>query len=142
VALAARSVATRVGRIYAAAEGPVLTAIEEHVRPGGEVFIYPYAPMDYFLTGTSNPTRYSTLCFDFKFGSSSQREEVTRTLEQRKVRYVVWDHKAERRIGQLFFPKGGPGRFLTQPYFEAHYKPIWADGETQLMERKAEYEAR
>ncbi|MDQ1694389.1 MAG: hypothetical protein QOH85_1924 [Acidobacteriaceae bacterium] len=142
VALAARSMPTRAGRIYAAAEGPVLTAIEEHVRPGGEVFIYPYAPMDYFLTGTSNPTRYSTFCFDFKFGSSSQLEEVTRTLEQHKVKYVVWDHKAERRIGQLFFPKGGAGRFLIQPYFEAHYKPIWADGETQLMERKADYEAR
>jgi hypothetical protein len=142
VALAQRPMSTRAGRVYAAGYDPVLSAIEEHVRPGEEIFIYPYGPMDYFLTGTSNPTRFSTFCFNFKFGSSSQLEEVTRTLEQHKVKYVVWDQKVEREIGQYTFPAGGPGRIVMKPYLEAHYKPIWADGETQLMERKADYEAR
>jgi hypothetical protein len=129
---------TRAGRIYAAAYDPVLTAIQEHLPPGEEILIYPYAPMDYFLSGTINPTRFSTFCFDFKFGSTSQLEEVTRTLERRKVRYVVWDHEVERKIGQYTFSTGGPGRFVMEPYFAAHYKPIWADGETQLLERKTE----
>jgi Dolichyl-phosphate-mannose-protein mannosyltransferase len=91
VALAARPMSTRAGRIYGAGYDPVLSVIEEHVPPGKEIFIYPYAPMDYFLTGTSNPTRFSTFCFNFNFGSGTQLEEVTRALEQHKVKYVVWD---------------------------------------------------
>jgi hypothetical protein len=142
IALVAYPVTTRVGRIHLSARDPVLTAIQEKVPLGAEIFIYPYAPMYYFLSGTNNPARYSTFCFDFKVGSSSQLEEVTQNLEQHQVKYVLWDKKVGRKICASLSPEVHVKRFGIEPYLEAHYKPIWADGETQLMERETEYQPR
>src|SRR5262249_29581409 len=68
IALLAQPMHTRVGRVHTIAYDPVLAAIEEHVPPGENIFIYPYAPMYYFLSNTINPTRYSTFCFNVKVG--------------------------------------------------------------------------
>ena len=53
---------TPVGTLAIAPEevGPV-RALFEHVRPGQELYVHPYLPLFYFLTQTTNPTRYSYL---------------------------------------------------------------------------------
>ncbi len=57
---------TRRGTLYQTPERArqfkfVIDEIERRAPQGSEVFIYPYASLYYFLTGTSNPTRFEYL---------------------------------------------------------------------------------
>jgi 4-amino-4-deoxy-L-arabinose transferase-like glycosyltransferase len=142
VALVARPMATRVGEVHVSAYDPVLTAIDEHVPPGGEILIYPYSPMYYFLSNTSNPTRYSAFSYNFKVRSQFVLDEVIRNLDQHKVKYVLWDKPMEDRIGDLITPSMPLKRFLIAPYLESHYKPVWVHDDVLLMERKNDDPAR
>jgi hypothetical protein len=135
VALVAQPMQTRVGRVHTAAYDPVLAAIEEHVPPGGEIFIYPYAPMYYFLSATTNPTRYSTFCFNVKVGSQFVFDEISQDLDQHKVKYVLWDKRLEDNLLAPLFPSKRPDSNIFEPYLESHYKPIWDHDGILLMER-------
>jgi hypothetical protein len=99
--------------------------------------VYPYSPMYYFLSATTNPTRYSGLMYSDT--SAAQFQEVVRVLEQRRVRYVVWDTGFYERVLKLFFPSAEPPRpdqLIIEPYLESHYQVVWAGNGTRLMERK------
>jgi hypothetical protein len=135
LALLAPPMDTRAGRVHVSVYDPVIPAIEEHVMPGGDIFIYPYAPMYYFLSATNNPTRYSTLTFNVKVGSEYALDEVTRDLEKRRVKYVLWDEPLESMLGS-FFPGARAKRFVLAPYLESHYRQIWVHEGIRLMERK------
>ena len=87
--LSAHTVKTRVGSIEMLRSDPMLAFLEEHVAPGEEIFAYPHSPEYYFLSSTTNPTRYSILMYDYN--TPSQFQEVVRILEQHKVRCVIWD---------------------------------------------------
>jgi hypothetical protein len=138
VALVAQPMQTRAGLVHTAEYDPVLTAIDDHVPPGGEIFIYPYAPMYYFLSDTTNPTRYSTFYFNLKVHSEFAFDEVSRNLDQHRVKYVLWDRNvAEKRLASLF-PMKRPDLPLFTPYLESHYTPIWAHDGVVLMERKSD----
>jgi hypothetical protein len=53
---------TRVGGIHAGtSEQSVIKLVESWVSPGDTLFVYPYLPIVYFLTGAANPTPYSFL---------------------------------------------------------------------------------
>jgi hypothetical protein len=55
-------VATAAGRVRAPQfERDLLKFVGAEVRPGSSLFVYPYKPILYFLTGTTNPARYSYL---------------------------------------------------------------------------------
>jgi hypothetical protein len=136
LALVAQPMQTRVGRVHTTAYDPALAAIEKYVPPGKEIFIYPYSPMDYFLSATNNPTRYSTLYFNVQVGSEFVLNEVLRDLERRHVRYVLWDKTLEEKLGD-FFPSAHVKRFVITPYLESHYRPIWSHNGVLLMERKS-----
>jgi 4-amino-4-deoxy-L-arabinose transferase-like glycosyltransferase len=133
IALVARPMTTRVGHVRVASYDPVLTAIEEHVPRGGDIFIYPFPPMYYFLSATTNPTRYSFLLYNYH--TPTQFDEVIRSLEQRRVKYVLWDRHIEDSILSKVFPSMRPTQFIIGPYLESHYKPIWARDGVLLMER-------
>jgi 4-amino-4-deoxy-L-arabinose transferase-like glycosyltransferase len=137
VTLVAPSMTTRVGQVHIAAYDPVLAKIEERVPRGQDIFIYPYAPMYYFLSATTNPTRFSTVCFNFKIGSQFQLDEIVRDLDQRKVKYVLWDKSLEGKLAEVLFPSEHTKQFIIAPYFDSHYKPIWTHDGTLLMERKS-----
>ena len=49
------TVETRRGTITLPRQDEVLSAIEAHTRPGDKIFVYPYAPLYYFLTATTSP---------------------------------------------------------------------------------------
>jgi hypothetical protein len=133
VALIARPIQTRAGRVHMAAYDPALIAIEEYVPPGGGIFIYPYPPMEYFLSGTTNPTRYSLLAHNYN--TPSQFEEVVRSLEQHQVKYVLWNKKIADEILPGLYPGKEPRQGIMEPYLESHYSPIWVQGNVLLMER-------
>ena len=134
--LPAHSITTRVGSIVMFNDDPVLTFLDEHVAPGEEIFAYPYCPMYYFLSSTVNPTRYSILVYHYNI--SSQFEEVVRTLEQHRVKYVVWDTGFEARAANIFFPsvkEMRPHEHIIEPYLESHYRVVKTVRSLQIMER-------
>jgi hypothetical protein len=134
VALVAQPMQTRAGRVHIAMYDPAIAAIEDHVPPGGEIFIYPYPPVDYFLSGTTNPTRYSLLVYNYN--TASQFQEVMRTLDQRQVKYVLWNKKIENELLPGQFPDKQPRQLIIEPYLESHYRPIWVQDGSVLMERR------
>jgi hypothetical protein len=135
--LSARPLATRVGSIALLKSDPVLALLDDKVAPGEEIFAYPYCPMYYFLSATTNPTRYGGLVYNFN--TPSQFEEVVRVLDQRRVKYVVWNTAFQaKEVAALFpaAPRVSPGALIIEPYLESHYEVVWADADTRLMERK------
>jgi hypothetical protein len=134
--LAARPVATRAGSVALLKSDPALSLLQSKTSPGEEIFAYPYCAMYYFLSGTVNPTRYAAIMYDFN--TPSQFQEVVTVLDQRRVKYVVWNKGFEKNV-KIFFPgmrKLRDDERIIEPYLESHYKVVWADPETQLLERK------
>jgi hypothetical protein len=137
--LSARPVATRVGSVASLKSDPVLTLLQSKARAGEEIFAYPYCAMYYFLTATANPTRYGGLMYNFN--TPEQFDEVITVLDERRVRYVVWNNGFLDNDVKTVFPgmkKLRIGELIIEPYLRSHYKAIWEDAGTRLMERKDE----
>ncbi len=141
LALTAHSTTTRAGTVAMFKIDPVLAALEKRVAPGEEIFVYPYSPMYYFLSETTNPTYYTGLIYNAS--TPQQFQEVVRTLDEHRVRYVVWDTGFQERSHRWFFPSvesARPDQLIIEPYLESHYQTVWTDHNgTLLMERKSEY---
>ncbi len=75
---------TRRGAVYAFADDAALEFLDHQTQPGEDVFVYPYYPMYYFMSGTTNPTRFSILLYNNN--TDAQFQEVIAALERRKVR--------------------------------------------------------
>ncbi|MGO8720225.1 MAG: ArnT family glycosyltransferase [Acidobacteriaceae bacterium] len=138
IALTAHSIPTRVGLVGMWKPSPALTFLNAHAAPGSEIFVYPNCPMYYFLSGTTNPTRYSLLMYNYN--TPSQFQEVIRVLDQHKVRYVLWNTDFERKASPYFSaamyrPAGG---FIMEPYLESHYRVVQDFNGMRIMERKAD----
>jgi hypothetical protein len=139
LALSARPMATRVGSVTAFKSVSGLKALDERVTPGEEIFAYPYCPMYYFLSATTNPTRYGGLLYNFN--TPAQFDEVVRVLEERRVRYVLWDTHFQAKELPALFPASARmtrGAMIIEPYLQSHYKVVWADADARLMERQGE----
>ena len=119
-------------------DAPVFKYLDSHVASGEEIFAYPYIPKYYFLGSTTNPTPYSILIYNYN--SPSQFQEVVRILEQRKVRYVIWDVNFARLTATVFpgSEQPPPGGYIIEPYLESHYKVVQIVDGTRIMERKSE----
>jgi hypothetical protein len=142
LALSAHPVATRVGSVALLRSDPVLTLLQSKTAPGEEIFVYPYSAMYYFLSSTENPTRYAALMYDFN--TPSQFDEVVTVLDRHQVKYVVWNNGFLDQDAKTQFPgmrKLRDDELLVEPYLQSHYKVVWANTETQLMERKDEAHA-
>jgi hypothetical protein len=140
--LSAESTTTRVGSVAMFRKDPMLTQVEGRVAPGEEIFVYPSDPIYYFLTETRNPIRYSGLMYNYN--SREEFEEVVQILDRHRIKYVVWDSEFMDRDLKMFFPSAKPMRpdeLIVEPYLESHYKTVWRDGGTLLMERKSDEHA-
>jgi 4-amino-4-deoxy-L-arabinose transferase-like glycosyltransferase len=138
VLLAAHTIPTRVGTVRMLKEAPVLAYLNEHVAPGEEIFAYPYCPRYYFLSATVNPTPYSILVYNYN--TQSQFQDVVRILEQRKVKYVLWDSNFAQATVDVFpgSTQPPPGGFIVEPYLESHYKLIQVVGGIRIMVRNSQ----
>ena len=137
--LSAHPMNSRVGSVAVFRNDAILASLNEKVAPGGEIFAYPYIPMYYFLSDTENPTRYSALMYNFN--TPSQFQEVVHALDQRKVKFVVWDTTFQAKAVAVIFPgyrPVPPDSMIIEPYLESHYKLVKADGGIRLLERKDE----
>ena len=131
--LAAHPMATRVGTVRIFKPIPVLELLDNKVAPGEVIFAYPYCPMYYFLSATTNPTRYGALVYNFD--TPDQFDEVAAVLEQRRVRYAVWDTTYQANIAGAS-PRMRPEQFIIEPYLEFHYRLVKEEDGVRLMERK------
>jgi hypothetical protein len=139
LALITHPIKTRVGSIAMFKEDAALTFVSTHTVPGEEIFSYPYSPVYYFLTATKNPTRYSILLYNYN--TPAQFHEVIQTLDQHKVKYVVWDTKFQASAFPDVFPSSvrkPPDGFLIESYLESHYNLVESFDGVRIMERKSE----
>ena len=139
LAAGAHTSATRVGKVAVLGQEAVLKFLNENVSPGEEILIYPYGPTYYFLSATTNPTRYSLLIYNYN--TPSQFQEVVGILDRRRVKYVIWDTTFESRIAKYVFPGSqprSPNDLIIEPYLESHYRLVEDDGGIHIMERKGE----
>lgn len=129
---------TRRGNMYDAfRRDPVLDFLNAHVIPDESVFVYPYSPMYYFLGAARNPTRYSILMYGYN--TDQEFREVVQTLEDRKVRYVIWDRSFPTLQAKYFPGCRMPLRdeLIVEPYLMTHYRVVGgADDGYQFLERK------
>jgi hypothetical protein len=133
--LAAHTISTRVGTVRMLKEAPVIAYLDQHVAPSDEIFAYPYCPRYYFLTSTNNPTPYSILVYNYN--TPSQFQDVVRVLDQRKVKYVIWDSNFAKGTADAFpgANRPPPGGLVVEPYLESHYKLAQVVGGIRIMER-------
>jgi 4-amino-4-deoxy-L-arabinose transferase-like glycosyltransferase len=115
---------TRRGTLKAERSDAVINEIQSRVQPGGRIFVYPYQPLYYYLTGTINPTRFEYL--QLGVNTPEQLREAIRTLQASRVPVVVF---------QPSFPEFVPHSWPATPlhvlgaedamteYILAHYRP-------------------
>jgi hypothetical protein len=137
VSAAAHPSETRVGSVHLLGSDPTLKFIDEHVAPGEDIFVYPYLPTYYFLTATTNPTPYSFLMYNYN--TPSQFQEAVQILDQRRVKFVVWDTTFESRVEKEVFPgsqTASANDLILEPYLSSHYKVVENYRGIQIMERR------
>ena len=127
---------TRRGSVHAVNADGVLDFLTTRVKPGEAIFVYPYAPMYYFLSATINPTRYSILMYCMN--TESQFRDAVQSLETNDVRYVVWDRSFPEWINNWFPAYRNPPRdkLIMEPYLTEHYRVVGnSDTGFQFLER-------
>ena len=128
---------TRRGAVYTFAKDAALEFLDQQVGAGQDVFVYPYYPMYYFLSGTANPTRFSILMYHIN--TDAQFRDAIRSLEQRKVRYVLWDTTVEGENLKQWFPgyeHPAAEKLLMEPYLVEHYDLVGYKDAFRLLQRK------
>jgi len=117
-----QEIASRRGSIYAPKQDSALQFLMERTKPGDYVFVYPYYPMYYFLADLKNPTRYSILLYHIN--TDDQFKEVLKDLEQKRVKYVLWDTLVAGKNLQNWFPnyqQPYEQNLYLERYLEDHY---------------------
>ncbi len=136
VVLSAKSIPTRAGTVAMYKPNAAIAFLDSHASPGTEIFVYPTSPIYYFLSATTNPTRYSLLLYNYN--TPSQFQDTIRVLERHKVRYVLWDTNFDREAApyfstEMYHPADG---FMMEPYLKSHYRVVQDIDGTRIMERK------
>ena len=130
---------TRRGTIYRFGDDSALRYLEEHTRPGEQIFIYPYYPMYYFLANINNPTRYNNLIYGYH--TDDQFHEVISDLERKKVKLVLWDTLVEGKNLKTWFPRyehPPEEQLILERYLQTHYDVIGVENGFRIMKRRGE----
>lgn len=134
----AKPVTTRAGTITTNETelAAVVSFIDGHVPPGGDIFAYPYSPIYYFLTRTNNPTRYTIL--QYNYTTPEQFREVIEILDRRRVRFAIWDTNFLQGKERKAFPGASsvnPAALIVEPYLKSHYREVENFKGVRIMER-------
>ena len=117
---------------------PLLSDLIARTKPGDLVFVYPYAPLYYFLADVRNPTRFNVIV-DQSVVNPLVREAV-RDLQTKKPRYVVADTSLLGQGMTTMFPAlqvPAPKDRAVDCYVASHYHLLKAESGWQLLERNA-----
>jgi hypothetical protein len=106
------------------------------LKSGEDIFVYPYCPIYYFLSGAENPTRFSILLYHMN--TDAQFHEVVRSLQEKAVRYAIWDRTPrifENLPGYSAPPKD---RLIIEPYLTEQYHILKSIDGIDILERNPE----
>jgi 4-amino-4-deoxy-L-arabinose transferase-like glycosyltransferase len=116
---------TPVGDVRAsAAEAPLVAELLSRVQPGQSLFVYPYKPLFYFLTQTTNPTRYSYLEAGMMTGDDSRL--ALSELEAQPPEWVLYMDLDRSEFARVF-PGGkhlNPHYPQLESWIKANYRPV------------------
>ena len=93
--------------------------------------------MYYFLADVKNPTRYSILLYHIN--TEAQFDEAIRALEQKQVKYVLWDTLVAGSNLKTRFPQyeHPPKENLhLEQYLEDHYEVIGMENGFKILQRR------
>ena len=114
---------TRRGILRAAGPDGVIAELQARVHAGGNVFIYPYQPLDYYLAGVTNPTRYEFLVPGYT--THEQFEEVIAQVDADRTPVILFQPSF---LGDIPFntskmPVGVlAARDIVAEYISVHYR--------------------
>jgi hypothetical protein len=101
----------------------------EHSRPGERIFIYPAAPLIYYLVDRPNATRFNHVFPGLL--SEADEQETIELLGSVPATYVIWDS-----FGAEYWGQPGIYRRLTD-YIWDNYDPVESIGGFEVMRRRA-----
>ena len=131
------AVETRRGTIQSASDHEVLRFLCTSVNRREPVFIYPYYPAFYYLADLSNPTRFSILLYGYN--TPEQFDEVIRNLEEKRVRYVLWDQEVYGDKLRTWFPayRHPTGdKLKLENYLQANYDLVAVKSGFRILKRR------
>ena len=117
---------TNLGTVHGhPADLDTLAMIQARVKPFDTLFVFPYRPLLYFVTGAQNPTRYSYL----QPGMFSDRDqsEVLKELRAQPPRWVFHAQVSPEKI--LFVWPGSDLRRMQMPGIEAFLRENYKESE-------------
>jgi hypothetical protein len=98
--------------------------LRKRISPGDSLFIYPYFPTAYFLTGGVNPTRYSWI---FPAQMTSRDEaSVRQDLIERPPRWVLYEN-IPVELYLKHWPSADPGKLRMdslERFFQSNYRLV------------------
>jgi hypothetical protein len=87
---------TRRGTVRVPARDTVVEYLQTHVIAGEKILVYPYLPLYYYLTDTTNPTRYEY--FQPGMHTPQQAEEMLAKITSSHVPVVVFESSFWEKI--------------------------------------------
>lgn len=105
-------------------QAPAVQRLMQAVHPGDSLFVYPYMPMQYFVTQARNPTRYSYLMPGMM--TRSQETEALGELEARPPEWLLYMQVSRAELLRVF-PNGADldSRFAElESWMQQHYRPV------------------
>lgn len=131
------AVETRRGTIETVSDDEALRFLCTEVERREFVFVYPYYPAYYYLADVRNPTRFSILLYDYN--TPEHFDEVIRNLEQKRVRYVLWDQEVYGDKLRTWFPAyhhPADDKLKLEHYIRANYDQIAVKSGFRILERR------
>jgi hypothetical protein len=111
------------GTIRVASPDDVVPFLVRHTRPGSRIFVYPYQPLYYFLSATSNPTGYEYL--QLGMHSSEQMSEAIQELAAMEPPIAVFAPSFNYQTLLQSWPatpEDAVGRDLVRDYILSNYR--------------------
>jgi hypothetical protein len=105
-------------------QAPDVERLMQQVHRGDSLFVYPYMPMQYFVTQARNPTRYSYLMPGMM--TRTQETEALGELEARPPEWLLYMQLSRKELVRVF-PNGAGGdwRFAElESWMQQNYRPV------------------
>ena len=105
-------------------QAPDVQRLMQQVHPGDSLFVYPYMPVQYFLTQTRNPTRFPYLQPGMM--TRSQETEALGELEARPPEWLLYMQLSREELLRVF-PNGAgrDWRFAEiESWMQRNYVPV------------------
>ena len=115
------AIVTRKGIVRTSAPDEFLQYVLRHVSSEQKIFVYPYFPLGYYLTGTSNSTRYEYL--QPGMHTPEQQNEAIREIEANQTEVVLFETSFYEKITTSWpnTPAAALARDRMADYLIAHY---------------------